>query len=129
MANDAFSSMMAAWKKATDDYLAAWGPTLEAATRSEAGAAALQETAKTLLGARTAMAQAARQVYEPLVQAAGGVPLSEFRRLQDEVHSILLRLDRIDDALAELLARGDAREEAPSPARARRPSPPRPLSR
>jgi chaperonin cofactor prefoldin len=30
------------------------------------------------------------------------VPLTEFQRLQDQVHTILLRLDRIDDALREI---------------------------
>ena len=31
-----------------------------------------------------------------MVALAGGVPLTEFRRLADAVHTVLLRLDRID---------------------------------
>ncbi len=36
---------------------------------------------------------------------AGGVPLSEFRRLMDQMNTVLLRLDRIDDQLTELVAK------------------------
>jgi hypothetical protein len=60
------------------------------------------------------MAKAAREAYGPIVEAVGAVPLSEFQRLADQVHTILLRLDRIDDALAALMAAQNA--QAPGPA-------------
>lgn len=56
------------------------------------------------MAARAAMAKAAREAYGPIVEAVGAVPLVEFQRLQDQVHTILLRLDRIDDALSALLS-------------------------
>ncbi len=52
-----------------------------------------------------------------MIEAAGAVPLTEFRRLMDQVHTILLRLDRIDDVLRDLKAADFA---GPSPAAAAR---------
>ena len=40
-----------------------------------------------------------------MVEMAGGVPLSEFRRLMDQMNTVLLRLDRIDDQLTELVVK------------------------
>ncbi|MGI8927609.1 MAG: hypothetical protein ACR2HN_13345 [Tepidiformaceae bacterium] len=115
---DPFAAVLESWKKATDDYLATWSKTFEQLSGNEQAAAAQREATKTFLGAQSAMAGAARQVYGPMVEAAGGVPLGEFRRLMDQVHTILLRLDRIDDALYALAPGGSSK--APAPAAKRR---------
>jgi hypothetical protein len=107
MAQDPFSDMMAAWKKATDSFIGAAGKSFEQAAGSPAGEAAGQEAQKTYLGMRAAMADAAKNAYGPVIEAVGAVPLSEFQRLADQVHTILLRLDRIDDALRELAENRD----------------------
>jgi hypothetical protein len=104
MAQDPFSDMMSAWKKVNDDFLATWGKTFERFTTSTEGEAVSQEATKTYLGMRTAMADAAKNAYGPIIEAVGAVPLSEFQRLADQVHTILLRMDRIDDALRTLVA-------------------------
>jgi hypothetical protein len=72
------------------------------------------EAEKNYVAARAAMAKAAREAYGPIIEAVGAVPLSEFQRLADQVHTILLRLDRIDDALATLIAAQNG--EAPAAA-------------
>jgi hypothetical protein len=96
------ADMLAAWKQMSDGFIATWGKTFEAAVKSPQGEAAGQQLQKEYLGMRAAMNEAARSAYGPLIEAAGAVPLSEFQRLQDQVHTILLRMDRIDDALREL---------------------------
>jgi hypothetical protein len=114
MAQDPFSDMMSAWKKVNDDFLATWGKTFERFTTSNEGEAASQEATKTYLGMRTAMADAAKNAYGPIIEAVGAVPLTEFQRLADQVHTILLRMDRIDDALRDLAAANEpARGTAP----------------
>jgi hypothetical protein len=98
--------MMATWKKMSDEFLGAWGKAVEGFAATPEGQTATAETEKTYVGARAAMSQAARNVYGPMIEAVGAVPLSEFQRLADQVHTVLLRLDRIDDALAALMANG-----------------------
>jgi hypothetical protein len=120
MAQDPFSDMMSAWKKVNDDFLATWGKTFERFAESTEGEAAAQEAQKTYLGMRTAMAEAARNAYGPMIEAVGAVPLSEFQRLADQVHTILLRLDRIDDALRDL-ARTSVPAEPPTVKKAKKP--------
>lgn len=95
---------MSQWKQMSDQFLKNFGQMYESTTKSEEGQAASQEFEKNYVAARAAMAKAAREAYGPLIEAVGAVPLSEFQRLQDQVHTILLRLDRIDDALAALVA-------------------------
>lgn len=96
------AEMMANWKKLSERVLATWGDQVAAGVKSEEGAAALAEMERAFLEMRTQVGQASRTAFEPLVAAAGGVPFSEFQRLADQVHTILLRLDRIDDALVAL---------------------------
>jgi hypothetical protein len=102
MAQDPFSDMMAAWKKVNDDFLASWGKAVEGFSATKEGEAATQEAQKSYVAMRNAMNEAARTTYGPIIEAVGAVPLTEFQRLADQVHTILLRLDRIDDALREL---------------------------
>lgn len=104
MTQDAMAEMLSNWKKMSDQVMAAWGKSMAAGAKSDEGAAAMQEMERAYLGMRTLMGQAAKTAYEPLVSAAGAVPLSEFQRLADQVHTILLRMDRIDDALTALRA-------------------------
>jgi hypothetical protein len=108
MANDTFGDMMAQWKKINDDFIATWGKSFEQFTASPEGEATAQEAQKGYLGMRSAMAEAARNAYGPVIEAVGAVPLSEFQRLADQVHTVLLRLDRIDDALEALMAQREA---------------------
>jgi hypothetical protein len=115
MAQNPYSDMMSAWKKVNDDFIATWGKSFQQMTGSAEGEAAAQEVQKTYLGMRTAMADAAKNAYGPVIEAVGAVPLSEFQRLADQVHTILLRMDRIDDALRELAA---AVTPAPAPVKA-----------
>ncbi len=114
-----FGDILGAWKKATDDYLATWGKTFEQLTGTDQAAQAQREATKTFLGAQAAMAEQARQVWGPMIEAAGAVPITEFRRLMDQVHTILLRLDQIDDALRDLKA-ADFAAPAPAAVRARK---------
>lgn len=128
MAQNPYSDMMSAWKKANDDFTATWGKSFQQMTGSAEGEAATQEFQKTYLGMRTAMADAAKNAYGPVIEAVGAVPLSEFQRLADQVHTILLRMDRIDDALRELAvavqpAPAPAKKVAPKKAAARRSKP------
>lgn len=116
MTQEPFAEMLANWKKVGDQFASTWGKGMASGVRSEEAQAAMREMEKAYLSLRTMMGQAAKGAYEPLVSAAGAVPLSEFQRLADQVHTILLRLDRIDDALAELrLARPRPHEPAPEP--------------
>lgn len=102
MTQDAMAEMMANWKKLSDQVVSSWGAQMSAGTKSEEGAAAMAEMERAYLEMKTQMGQASRTAFEPLVSAAGGVPFSEFQRLADQVHTILLRMDRIDDALLDL---------------------------
>lgn len=96
------AEMMAVWKTLSERVLSTWGSQMTAGVKSEEGAAAMAEMERAFLEMRTQVGQASRTAFEPLVAAAGGVPFSEFQRLADQVHTILLRLDRIDDALVAL---------------------------
>lgn len=102
MTQDAMAEMMANWKQLSDRVVATWGTRMSAGANSEEGAAAMAEMERTFLEMRTQMGQTSRIAFEPIVSAAGGVPFSEFQRLADQVHTILLRMDRIDDALLDL---------------------------
>ena len=106
------AAMFQTWKQAADSYLAAFGKISEQFTESPAGAETTRETGKTYLGSRATLAEVTRSAYEPLVEMAGGVTMSEFRRLMDLVYSLHLRLDRVDDALAELRGQQTTATEA-----------------
>lgn len=104
MTQPGIADLMSQWKTMSDQFLKQWGKVYEATTSTPEGQAFTGEMEKNYVAARAAMAKAARDAYGPIVEAVGAVPLVEFQRLQDQVHTILLRLDRIDDALAALLA-------------------------
>ena len=104
MTQPGIGDLMSQWKQMSDQFLKNFGQMYESTAKSEEGQAATQEFEKNFVAAKAGMAKAAREVYGPLIEAVGAVPLTEFQRLQDQVHTILLRLDRIDDALAALLA-------------------------
>ena len=99
---DPVADSIAAWKKMTDEYLATLGKSLEEAKASGVTESAGQQAEKAYLEIQNMMRSASQQAYSPVVEAFGAVPLTEFQRLQDQVHTILLRLDRIDDALRAL---------------------------
>lgn len=103
MAQPGIGDLMAQWKAMSDQFLSSWGKTYTDAMHTPEGEAFTGETEKNYIAARAAMARAAREAYGPIIEAVGAVPLTEFQRLADQVHTILLRLDRIDDALAQLL--------------------------
>ena len=107
MAQPGIGDLMAQWKAMSDQFLSSWGKTYSEAMHSPEGEAMTGEAEKNYVAARAAMAKAARDAYGPIIEAVGAVPLSEFQRLADQVHTILLRLDRIDDALARLLEHQD----------------------
>lgn len=109
MTQDPTTATLDAFRKATSEFLATWTPVLEEAANGELGQQMARQTEQALVEGRQAVNTLVRTTYEPLIEAAGAVPLSEFRRLADQVHTILLRLDRIDDALRAL-------REGPSPA-------------
>lgn len=104
MTQPGIADLMSQWKTMSDQFLSQWGKVYEATSSTPEGQAFTGEVEKNYVAARAAMAKAARDAYGPIVEAVGAVPLSEFQRLQDQVHTILLRLDRIDDALLALLA-------------------------
>lgn len=104
MTQPGIADLMNQWKTMSDQFLSQWGRVYEATSSTPEGQAFTGEVEKNYIAARAAMAKAARDAYGPIVEAVGAVPLSEFQRLQDQVHTILLRLDRIDDALLALLA-------------------------
>lgn len=101
---DPVSEMMAAWKKAADDFLGTWAQAMEKAGATEEHRESLEQLRDTYLGTQANLVEARKRFAEPAVEMAGGVPIGEFRRLMDQVHTILLRLDRIDDELAALRA-------------------------
>ncbi len=101
---DPMAALLQTWKQATDAYMAAFGQAADKAADTPAAEDLQTEAQKTYLGTRTAMGEMTRHAYEPLIEMAGGVPLSEFRRLMDMVYGLHLRLDRVDDALAALSA-------------------------
>ncbi|MDZ7729264.1 MAG: hypothetical protein U5Q44_14350 [Dehalococcoidia bacterium] len=107
------ADLVANWKQATDAYLKLWQQTVEQLNATPAAGEARREATANMLGAQNAFQQATAEAFEPLVEASGAVPLSEFRRLADDVHTLLLRLDTIDDALRSLNERL-ARLESPS---------------
>jgi hypothetical protein len=113
MTQPGIADLMSQWKSMSDQFLKQWGQVYEATSSTPEGQAMTGEIEKNYVAARAAMAKAAREAYGPIVEAVGAVPLVEFQRLQDQVHTILLRLDRIDDALATLLAA--QAPEAPKP--------------
>lgn len=104
MADDPFATLMATWKQATDTYLATWNKTLDSMSQLPGSTELGSESEKNTLGAQAAAREVSRQALEPLVELAGGVPLSEFRRLMDHVHGVHLRLDKIEDQLRLLTA-------------------------
>ena len=93
---------VAMWKKLTDEYLGRLGQTLTAARASGATEAMLGEAERAYVEIQGLMKTASQKAYAPVVEAFGAVPVTEFQRLQDQVHTILLRLDRIDDVLREV---------------------------
>ena len=104
MTQSGIPDLMTQWKQMSDQFLKSWGQSYEAYTSSEEGQTLSGEMEKNYVAARAAMAKAAREAYGPIVEAVGAVPLTEFQRLADQVHTVLLRLDKIDDALNALLA-------------------------
>ena len=107
------TDLMNQWKQMSDQFLKSWGQVYEATAGSAEGQAMTGEFEKNYVAARAAMAKAAREAFGPIVEAVGAVPLTEFQRLQDQVHTVLLRLDKIDDALTALLEA--QRAAAPKP--------------
>jgi hypothetical protein len=103
---------VAQFQKLNEQFVAAWGATVASFMASGAGQQATIEAERNYVAARAMLARAAREVWGPLIEAAGAVPLSEFQRLADQVQFILERLDAIDDRLDELLARPDGASEA-----------------
>jgi len=99
------ADMLSQWKTVSDAFIAQWGKAFEETVAEPRTEEATQEGQRTYLGVRAAMAEAARSAYGPVIEAVGAVPLSEFQRLADQVQTILLRLDRIDDQLLEIRAR------------------------
>ena len=102
MTHPSLADLMNQWKQMTDTFMSTWGESVETFGSSPEGQKATGEFEKTYVATRANMAKAAREAWGPIVEAAGAVPLAEFQRLADQVHTILLRLDRIDDALAAL---------------------------
>ncbi|MCC7087885.1 MAG: hypothetical protein IT295_01930, partial [Dehalococcoidia bacterium] len=96
------TDLMSQWKTLNDQFIASLGKGFDAFLGTAEGQAAADEAGKTYVATRANLARAARETFGPMVEAAGAVPLAEFQRLMDQVHTILLRLDRIDDALAKL---------------------------
>lgn len=95
---------IAAWKAATQTYLDTWGQAFEQTMAMPGAQEATDEGQKTLIGTRATLNEMTRRVFEPMVELSGGVPLGEFRRMADAIHTVLLRLDAIDDRLTGLEA-------------------------
>ncbi len=112
MTQPSINDLMGQWKQMTDTFMATFGKSVEGMAETPEGQAATGEFEKTYVATRANMAKAAKEAWGPIVEAAGAVPLAEFQRLADQVHTILLRLDRIDDALAAL-AEGSPRPSKP----------------
>lgn len=102
MTQPGIADLLNQWKSMSDQFLKSWGQAYESAASTPEGQAATSEAEKNYVAARAAMAKAAREAYGPVIEAVGAVPLSEFQRLMDQVTTIMLRLDRIDDAIATL---------------------------
>lgn len=102
MSQPSLADLMNQWKQMTDTFVASWSKSVGDMASSPEGQAASSEAEKTYVATRANMAKASREAWGPIVEAAGAVPLAEFQRLADQVHTILLRLDRIDDALVAL---------------------------
>lgn len=115
MTQPGIADLMSQWKSMSDQFLKQWGQVYEATSSTPEGQAFSGEVEKNYVAARAAMAKAARDAYGPIVEAVGAVPLVEFQRLQDQVHTILLRMDRIDDALQALLDAQPSAEPASKP--------------
>lgn len=105
MANDPLADLMAQWKASSDAALKAWQEGLDRLSSTPAAEEATREFSRTFTGASARMREAREQAAEPLVEMAGGIPISEFRRLMDQVHTVLLRLDGIEDALQRIESR------------------------
>jgi predicted nucleic acid-binding Zn-ribbon protein len=99
---DPLAEMMTAWKKASDEFMSAWAQTLEQNKGTDEHEKTVQQLRDTYLGTQANLAEARKRFAEPAIEMAGGVPLSEFRRLMDQVQTILGRLDHIDDQLAAI---------------------------
>ncbi len=110
MANDPLADLMAQWKASSEAALKAWQEGLETLSSTPAAEEATREFSRNFTGASARMQEATKQNAEPLVEMAGGVPISEFRRLMDQVHTVLLRLDGIEDALQHIESRFAASE-------------------
>ena len=123
MADDPYATLMASWKQATDTYISTWNKTLESMSDLPRAGEANMEVEKNALGAQAAAREMSRQSFEPLVEMAGGVPLSEFRRLLDHVHGVHLRLDKIDDQLRDLTVEHTKKKKRAEARRASRKSP------
>ena len=86
----------------TDEYLATLGQSLATAKEQGATASMLGQAERAYLEIQGALRASSQKAFAPMVEAFGAVPLTEFQRLQDQVHTLLLRLDHIDDALREI---------------------------
>lgn len=104
---DALSDLARQWKEASDRYFSAWQQATSQVAGSESAEAMTREARDHYLGAMTNLKETSRQIAEPMVELAGGVPYSEFRRLFDQLHTALMRLDLLDDALQRIEARLD----------------------
>ncbi len=104
MTQPGIGDLMTQWKTMSDQFMKNWGQVYEATATSPEGQAMSGEAEKNYVAARAAMAKAARDAYGPIIEAVGAVPLTEFQRLSDQVHTIMLRMDKIDDALQSLIA-------------------------
>lgn len=113
MTQPGIGDLMSQWKQMSDQFMKNWGKVYEETTDSPEGQAMSGEAEKNYVAARAAMAKAARDAYGPIIEAVGAVPLTEFQRLTDQVHLILLRLDKIDDALQRLQAANGKPPPAP----------------
>lgn len=102
------------WREMTQTYIAAWEQSFARLQASPGFKQATDEGAATALGMRSALADLNQRVTGPLIEMSGGVSQAEHRRLADEVHTVLLRLDRIDDQLAAIRSALAALASAPN---------------
>ena len=117
---DSAADAVNAWKKTTDEYLAALARSLASAKESGATESMLGQAERAYLEIQGALRASSQKAFAPMVEAFGAVPLTEFQRLQDQVHTLLLRLDRIDDALRDIRQGvGLKAEKAPKKAKKR----------
>ncbi|MGE3073120.1 MAG: hypothetical protein AB7N24_03265 [Dehalococcoidia bacterium] len=113
MTQPGIGDLMSQWKQMSDQFMKNWGQVYESMAGSAEGQAMSAEMEKNYVAARAAMAKAARDAYGPIIEAVGAVPLSEFQRLSDQVHTIMLRMDKIDDAIQRLVTMQDAESKSP----------------